>query len=333
MLATAAAVSLVSSPRCALRSLLLFSPLLAIYLIGGLEGYALMTAVFALAMPAVGRSLNSIVAQRRRRIVALLFVIALVPAAVAAFGLEFDSLWSSQYGRPRLLMGYWHPKEAGTSFALPLLLFLLVSARRPGGIQILLLTALLWVIGSRNVALAMGISIGLWRYPRAAVPLLVTLVVAVVALVLVLGYSYEFFDEITSLRLTVWLEALADPPGATDDGSTLGSRLAIDSYYVEVLASAGVAGLLVFGAWVATFNAALANIRPHARLAKACFWAILFFSGFDSGIVSTGNLLHVVLWAFAASPLLLRHRRRLTRRRAAIQFPPPSRLPARTESP
>jgi hypothetical protein len=322
LLGALAAVSLVTSFGMALRSLLLFSPVLIIYLLGELPGYAMMTAGFALAVPAVGRSLHFVVSQRRHGIVALLFVITLVPAAIAVLTLEPEAIWSQQYGRPRLLLGYWHPKEAASSFALPLMLWLMMRGPGLEGLRIVGLTGLLWLIGSRNVALAAALAMGLWRYPRAAMPVLVAALAMVSTLAFLSATSYEFFDELTSLRLSVWQEALADPPSATDEGSTLDNRLSIDSYYVEILTSAGVLGLAVFCAWVLALQVALSRARSYAGLAKACFWAVLFMSAFDSGIVSTGNLMHVVLWAFAGSPLIL-HKRRWRQLMAAVNGPAP----------
>lgn len=304
-----ALVSLAASPASALRSLLLFLPVMAIYAVGGLGNYAVVAAVFALALPAVSRSLHIIVAQRRLGVVGLLLIISLVPAAIALSELSLDSLWSEQYGRGRLLMGYWHPKEAAASFALPLVLWMLTRRRAPGAGIMLLVPAMLWVVGSRNVALAVGLAFWLWRFPRTTKTLLMTLAIGTGVLLVIVANLYDVFDELSSARLSVWLDALLDPRGLADDDFVLGSRLAIDSYYVEVLASAGAAGLAVIALWIGGFYLALRRHRRRYVLAVPFFWAILLFAGFDSGIVSTGNIMHVVLWAFAASPLVRRKRR------------------------
>lgn len=304
-----ALVSLLAYPISAFRSLLLFLPVTIIYVLGSLANYALVAAVFSLALPAVARTLNIIVARRRLAVIALLFAISLLPALIALTKLDLESLWSSQYGRGRLLMGYWHPKEAAASFALPLVLWLVVMRKSVNVALALLLPALLWIIGSRNVALAVFLAIGLWRAPRTTRAILAGVAIAALVLLAAINNYFDLVDELSSARLSVWFDALSDPSGLAEDGLAVGSRLAIDSYYVEVLASSGGAGLAIFGIWAMGFYAALGLSRPRFDLARPFFWAILFFAAFDSGIVSTGNMMHVMLWAFAASPLILRTRR------------------------
>jgi hypothetical protein len=304
-----ALVSLFAYPVSALRSLLLFLPVMFIYVLGSLVNYALVAAVFALALPAVARTLSIIVARRRLAVIALFLAISLLPALIAVTKLDLDSLWSSQYGRGRLLMGYWHPKEAAASFALPLVLWLLVMRKNVSVVLAMLLPGLLWVVGSRNVALAVFLAIGLWRAPRATKTILAGVAIAGLVLLTAISNYFDLVDELSSARLSVWFEALSDPSGLAEDGLAVGSRLAIDSFYVEVLASGGAAGLMIFSLWAAAFYVALGLLRPRFELARPFFWAILFFAAFDSGIVSTGNMMHVTLWAFAASPLILRRRR------------------------
>jgi hypothetical protein len=304
MMFAIALYSLAAFPRAALRSLLIFSPLIAIYGFAGLTAYAAMAVVFALALPPISRAFRSILLQRQPHAIALLVVIALLPAVSAGLQGSIESLWSDQYGRGRLLMGYWHPKEAAASLALPLVLYLLHQRDRIGRLALLTLPALLWVVGSRNVALTVYLFIGLWRFPRLTASLLAVFALAAVAFLLVPNSLYQLIDEVSSLRLSVWLDALSDPSAVGGDDLLLGSRLAIDSFYVEILVSAGLAGLAAFGVWAALFYGLLNSKRPRAIWPKAFFVAILFFSAFDSGIVSTGNVMHITFWALAATPLI-----------------------------
>lgn len=301
--------SLATAPNAALFSLLVFLPLVAVYAVGSLYTYALMAAVFALALPLVSRVLQKTVIERRRNDVLLLLLVALIPALSALRQGELDAIWSYQYTRGRLLMGYWHPKEAAACFALPLLLYVLMQGKARMKNLLLLAPLGLWVIGSRNVSFAVYLFIGLWRFPKTTAALLVALAGAAIAALLFIfstGDAFELINELSSLRLEVWSDALSEPGGAAGDDLLVGSRLAIDSFYIELLASSGLAGLLVFLAWASAFYRLLGRKRYWRAASRPLLISVLFFAAFDSGIVSTGNVLHVTLWALATAGLFAR---------------------------
>ena len=309
IMVAAAMFSIAMRPVRSLRSALLFSPLAIIYLLGDLPGYALMAFAFSAALPLLGAGMRSILAQRRIQIVALLALVALMPALVSLATLGVDSLVTTYYGRPRLLLGYWHPKEAAVSLAVPFLLYLIMQRRKPRDIALALLPAFFLVVGSRNVALALYLAIGVRFYPRLTRCALVILLFGTVAFVLTASDSYDVFDELFSLRLSLWSEALGDLVQLNNTDRIGGDRLSIDSYYVEILVSAGVTGLLIFAAWATFFY--VRCIRPfgYFRWRVAMFAAILFFAAFDSGIISTGNVFHVVGWTLVTMPLATRTKR------------------------
>ena len=303
IMVAAAVLSIVMRPVRSLRSALLFAPLAIIYLLGDLPGYALMAIAFSAALPLLGAAMRSVLAHRRTQIVGFLALVALMPALVSWATLGVDSLVTTYYGRPRLLLGYWHPKEAAASLAVPLLLYLIMQRRKLPDIALALLPAFFLVVGSRNVALALYLAIGVRFYPRLTRYAIVILLLGTVAFVLAASDSYDVFDELLSLRFSVWSEALGDLMQLNSTDLIGGDRLSIDSYYVEILLSAGITGLLLFAGWATFFY--VRCIRPFTdfRWRVAMFAAILFFAAFDSGIVSTGNVFHVVAWTLVTMPL------------------------------
>lgn len=316
----AAVLSIATGPLRSLRSVLVFAPVAIIYLLGNLPRYALMVFAFSAALPLLGDGMRSIVTRRRTRIVGFLTLVALMPALFSSATLGLESLSTTYYGRPRLLLGYWHPKEAAVSLAVPALLYLIMRRRKLPDIVLALLPAFFLLVGSRNVALALYLAIGVRFYPRLTRYAMAILLCSIVAYLLAARDSYEVFDELLSLRFSVWSEALADPVQLNSTDLIGGDRLAIDSYYIEILLSAGITGLSIFVGWAAFFYALC--IRPfadfHWRLAM--FAAILVFAAFDSGIVSTGNVFHVVAWTLVTMSLAPS-----TKRWSRGQLPTPSR--------
>jgi hypothetical protein len=295
--------SLFTAPGKALLSLAVFSPLVVLYAVADLPTYALMAAIAALSLPVVSRVLVRILNDRNRRVPLLLLGIALLPAVSALLQGELDVLWSYQYSRGRLLLGYFHPKEAAICFGLPMLLYLLMLGKASLRGVPLLLPAALWLVGSRNVALTFYVLLSLRRFPRATVAVLILGIVALAAVLLLLGDAFDIVNEATSLRLAVWMDALSDPSDLAGDELLLGSRLAVDSYYIELLTSVGMAGLVAFVGWAAVIYRVLGARAYRSEAGRPLFLSILFFSAFDSGIVSTGNALHVCLWALAMASL------------------------------
>ena len=96
--------------------------------------------------------------------------------------------------------------------------------------------------------------------------------------------------------------------------------MAIDSFYIELAASTGLAGLSVFLVWASALYKLLGSRRYWRAASRPLLVAVLFFAAFDSGIVSTGNVLHVTLWALATAGLFSL---KPTRRRSCMPVPAP----------
>jgi len=319
----AAVVSLLFRPRQCIRLVLIFLPIALLYLAGRLPAYALMAIVFAASLPVFGSGL-AYLTQRDRGIVLLaLAVVSLVPAAVS-IGMDAESLFSSYYGRPRLLLGYWHPKEAAAILLVPILVYLMRARRRPGIAVLIALPALLWVVGSRNAALSLLMAIGLRHFPRVSYAALAAAFAGLLAFVVFSSSWYELIDDLSSLRFSVWNEAISDPIHVQQTDLLGGERLAIDSYYIELFLTTGAAGLAFFVLWALGFYWLHVRRAPRSTWIQGLFFAILFFSAFDSGIVSTGNIFHIVGWAVICIPLIKASSRRRARWRPRIGVAAPA---------
>lgn len=307
VMVSAASLSLLLLPFQSLRSLLIFSPLAIIYLLGALPSYALMVLVFAVALPLLSRGIQLMIERQRIDVVVLIALVSFVPALFAMLASEPDALFSSYYGRPRLLLGYWHPKEAAVTLAVPIFMYLMMRGRDAAHVALALLPTFLWVVGSRNMALTMLLAIGVRFFPKWTFPIIGITLAGLATFLLMSNESYDVLDTLMSFRLSVWSDAHSSPVEINNTGLLGGGRLAIDSYYVEVFVISGYTGLLLFFAWAVFFY--IQYIRPfhYNTWSRALFIAILFFAAFDSGIVSTGNLFHVLAWVFLGEPIFKRH--------------------------
>lgn len=303
-----AAVAMATRPKQAILAALLACPIAAIYFMGGLPLYGVMVVVFGLSLPVFSSALSDLLRSRRHAVIVVMLMISFVPALLSFDNLLSAGIIDTTYGRGRALLGYFHPKEAGVCFGIPLLLALMMM-RRGWMIATLLATAFVYLVGSRNVAMLLLLSAALRQFPRLTLWALVGALLAVVMVVTIDPGMRELLDTVISLRLSVWRDALAAGPAASGLDVLDGDRLAIDSFFVEAFVAAGWASLPLIAIWLFGMVAIAQrgnSLRPFPTMAV---WLLVFFISFDSGVASTGNMMHVVLWALALHPLFARTRR------------------------
>lgn len=301
-----ALLSAVSSPRYSAKAVLVSLPLALIYFIGGVPLLGGMVLVFAASVPVVSKVVAEIVAQRRLRIVLLLAAIALIPAMLSFNTLLDEGIFDTTYGgRERVLLGYFHPKEAGICFGIPALL-LLMMLRRHLLIVAAVLAALIGVVGSRNVALLIIMAALLRRFPRAV------FIATAIAGVGVLGWLWinpellDALDTLMSLRLSLWQEALTASGDQTVGlNFAEGDRFGVDNFFVEAFIYAGGAAVALLLIWLAI---GVGIVRRRMRIScwpMVALCLLLLFASFDSGIASTGNLMHAFLWSVMLAPIFV----------------------------
>lgn len=296
-------LSLAVLPAQTVISMLIFLPISLIYLVSGLPSYALMIFIFAGALPLISYGLQGVIEKRQWRSVALLTFFSLIPLVLAISSYEYGAVFSDHYGRPRLLMGYWHPKEAASAFAIPAFLYLRIKGPTASRLMMILFIAFLWVIGSRNLALSMMIIIGIVYFPSFLMISIVIGFFSFLFFLLMSGNYYDLIDEVLSSRLENWSNALLGAEQIMQVSAIGINRLSIDSYYIEVIYGCGLVGLLFFLGWAIVFYIKFVQKTDQGAWSKAFFCAILFSSAFDSGIMSTGNLFQIFSWVMVVIPI------------------------------
>ena len=290
-------------PAQALLSVFIFAPLILIYILGDLVPYALMVLIFALALPLLSRGILLLIQRRKIDIVIVLGLFAILPAIQALLQAESYALFSTFYGRPRLLLGYWHPKEAAACFAVVFYVYFLIRGGTASNIAMLVLPVFLWVIGSRNMALAMYLVLGIRFFPKITFSVFSGAVTGLGIFLITSSNSFQLLDNLMSWRLTVWSNAIYDVIQAVESDLIGGKRFSLDSFYVETFIASGFLGLTIFFVWAIIFFIFLIHRSRINGYSISFFFAILFSAFFDSGITSTGNIFHIFAWIVICIPI------------------------------
>jgi hypothetical protein len=304
----------------ALKTCVIASPIAAIYFVGDVPVYGVMVLAFAAALPVLSAVVADAVVHRRVRDFWVLLGVAFVPALLSAPELAREGIFDTTYGRERVLLGYWHPKEAGICFGIPALLMIMTLRRHAVALAALACVGIA-LVGSRNVALLLIFGTLLRVYPRTTATCALGVVSLSVVYLLLEPQLLEALDTLMSLRLTMWTEALADPAAVTGLDILDGERFAADSFFIEAYIYAGAIALPLVLLWLATLVSIARRAGPLAPWPRVAVVLLLMFAALDSGIASTGNLMHALLWSIAMSPLLAW--RRAAARVAAPLLQPP----------
>jgi hypothetical protein len=296
--------SFIVLPVQVIYSILIFLPLVFIYLLGNLPAYAIMVIVLAAAVPLLGFGIYKLVLIKSVTPFFLIFFLALLPAILAYLFGELDNIYSDHYGRPRLLLGYFHPKEAAACFAIPFFLYLFNRDAKNSFLLLIIFSSFLWLVGSRNIALVILLAYGVRFYITQTFFLTIAVLILLTYFLLIKVDFYYTLDELLSFRLSVWESALKEPPQANISSNIGGYRFSIDSFYVEVFSISGVTGVLILAMWVIAIGLILIKKSSIFPWSFPIFLSILFFAAFDSGIASTGNVFHIFSWAIVSFSVL-----------------------------
>lgn len=253
-------------------------------------------------------------------------LLSFVPVFFLPFFLSLSSnpqfIFNLYYGRPRLLLGYVHPKEAAASLLFLFAVFFIdylrllhtkMSHRRPSFFTFtrflpLFLSFLSILIGSRSAAIIF-LMIFLSTFFRFNQNFALSLFavasafLAILSVILSNKLFFNAFDHILSNRLSFWLETTSDPLDAPTSFSRLGSS--VDNSLLGIYLDGGYLALSLL--FMALFLVFFVSLRSHSRHLISTgsrfrpnipllILTLLSTSVFDSGLLSPTSFLFVSLW-------------------------------------
>ena len=287
--------SFLTNPYYSILSVLFLLPIALIYFIGYQFFYVFMTICFAMSLPLIWIFISSVVKEKNYALVSLVVLISLLPTIINFPDIYSNGLIDMTYGRERVLLGYFHPKEAAISFFIPIFLILLLLGNNVKFLWWGLAALFLWLIGSRNVSLVILIGYFLRKNFLVASVVIFLFFTLVFLASLYDNSLINLIDAAISFRISSWQEALNTniPEG----------RVRLDNFFVEAFLIAGWPAITLIGIFFFSIYILYYLKSNKSSWAPIAFVMLLFASSFDSGIVSTGNMLHLVLMSIVLSPI------------------------------
>ena len=244
-----------------------------------------------------------------RQLVAL--ILGLVGfVALVSFRFAPGSLFNTYWGRPRLLLGFWHPKEVGAVVACATLLVgtaaVLGLRRRRNVVLWMFLAVVLLLVDSRNMFLFNVVFAAAYLCVTYLGYLMLLLGITVAFGVvgwLVLRYP-ELVDVVSSRRLSLWQEAdytmLGTGAGLSQSAGGGLVKFHIDNFYLEYLIENGIYTGIFAASLLFITGYVLTQTPPGQwrRLKAAAFVGLFFVSIFDAGMFSTGSIFNLTLWVY-----------------------------------
>jgi hypothetical protein len=243
-----------------------------------------MSMIFALSLPAVYKG----IAEIKNRDVWFMFIIFFLPSIWAVMNNRFDLLFNSIYGRERMLLGYFHPKEAAISLFVIFFLWGFVQKDLPNLISTSLFGIVIYTIGSRNIAINLVIS---WISKFKLI--FYFLIISVVSLTLYLFFfDFDLINEFSSNRLDLWR-------GIAAYSMLSGDTIKFDSFIVETYVYSGFIGIfLLIYLYAFVYYKLRKSLNPNW---KYYLLMIFVYQFIDSGLTSIGNMYHILVWAVLLS--------------------------------
>ncbi len=251
--------------------------------------------------------------------VAGLFTILLIPGFLDIVFNAGDFIYNTWYGRSRLLVGFYHPKEAGVSMLVALIFFKLYFRHRVSLIQNVVFQVtffmLLYFMQSRNsLLLYLNFLVINFLLTRVNIATIIFFYFVLPALTFA-SVAFIYFEELnrlTSNRLENWLKDLdfsllgKGSSIADFDKSNLLSKLHVDNFYLEYFIENGFIFFIVLFVMLASVIYLINKFKFNGVYINAVFIPYLIFCFFDAGMFSSGNFLNLFIWSLVFAALQYR---------------------------
>ncbi len=235
--------------------------------------------------------------------------IFLIPLLLNVIFEEGDFIYNTYYGRPRLLLGYFHPKEGAICLLTVIIFYHLIFSKyystRASFFYILFFLLILYFMQSRNILIYYLNFLFLQKVLKKISIKVILFGYFVLPFVVISLLIYLFYEEINILmsnRLDWWFKnfsitAFGGGSSIADySKSNVFSKLHFDNYYLEYLVENGVFFFLILLIFLYKVCLEIAKYKIGSVYLNAFFISFLFFCIFDAGMFSSGNLLNFLAW-------------------------------------
>jgi hypothetical protein len=192
-----------------------------------------------------------------------------------------------------MLLGYFHPKEAAQPFLI-IIIISFISYTKYRKAIFLFGIMLLYLISSKNALLYFLIFSFLTSKSKFKVLIFLMVIFSIITYLLVnISDAAYILDNISSDRISAWTDVLKNKYNSSE-------QFRADSFYVELLVKSGIVGILLFLIWFCQFilikNPFKGVFKPLS-IGTSLIMSLLIYSMIDSGIASTGSLVHIFSWS------------------------------------
>ena len=190
-------------------------------------------------------------------------------------------IFNAYYGRPRMLLGFNHPKEiASLLFILAVSLHLVLTSRLVKGVWFVTFLIAFYLIGSRGMLVAYITFHIVYSLSSISIFVLFPLGVALTVLLV------DNLNLISSGRLHIWAEAFEGKDIFKFKGSS-NSLASVDNYFVNVIVDLGLGGFLFLVFFLCLYFILNSNSFVTKRSERlAAFFALLSIGSVDSVLIN-----------------------------------------------
>lgn len=243
-------------------------------------------------------------------------IILSIPSAMDILLQGGTFIFNSYYGRDRLLLGFFHPKEAAISILTVILLFrcYISHTLKPKINQFFILTGLilLYFVQSRNSFLFF------LNFTLINILLIRVRVSAIIGIYfvfpfLLIGMSlimfYEQINQLSSSRLEFWIKQFnfslfgggtrIGDYGVVKNFSTSQS----DNFYLQYLLENGIVFFVILIIFLSIVVHKIGKLKFNGIYVNAIFISFLAYCFFDAGMFSSGNFFNLVIWSMVFATL------------------------------
>lgn len=249
-------------------------------------------------------------------VITVLGLISLLPIALDLLLNGAGFIYNNYYGRGRLLLGFFHPKEAGITLLIPIILlyawFTKVKTNKYFVIFYhLAVIGLLVLVSSRNALffyLNMLFLSVLFRRGGFRRSLLVFFSVYVLLISLIVIMYLPQINQLMSNRLDIWSRVQLNlfgsdiQIGGYDTAKSLG-KVHFDNFYIEYASELGLIAFSFMFLALTFVVIRLDKLKVYCLYANALFIPFLIMCFSDAGMFSLGNIFNIFIWSLVVSAI------------------------------